>query len=137
MDRLPHLLIALSMASGGLFCRRAAAGDHCRRAAPDRGLAIRSPLECPDPCDSPVGGRFRCTPYYPGYMPDRRCCLWGATVCNGNVGPNWRPAGAYGTYGAYSGARSDETNLRHLGGFGPGAVPAELPNRGVTPPTSP
>src|SRR5262245_56345727 len=93
------------------------AGACCRRAASDRGLAIASPLECPDPCPSPVGGCYRCTPYYPGYAPDRRCLmLYGTTAWQ--YGPT--PALRNGTadYGSYTGASRDEAALLRLGGNG-------------------
>lgn len=111
----------------------------CRRADPCRGSAIRSPLESPDLCDSPVGGKYVHTPYYPGYAPDRRCPLPTYSTTNyGITGPGFgtgrlgsRPATyGQGNYGAYSGANQDEAHLLHLGGFGPGGKGSSQPHRG-------
>lgn len=109
----------LCIAAGLAAANAAYAGSHCYRADPCRGIAILSPIESPDPCDCPVGGCYRYTPYYPGYSPDRRCLmLYGQT--------NW----AYGAqsisatgsrgpgYGAFSGASRDEATLLRLGGNG-------------------
>ena len=95
------------------------AGGHCRRPAPDRGIAITSPLECPDPCDSPVGGCYRYTPYYPGYAPDRRCLMiYGTSPWQyGAAAPQAlgnRPA----DYGTFTGASRDEATLLRLSGNG-------------------
>ena len=103
----------------------------CRRPAPDRGVAILSPLESPDPCDSPVGGTYKIVPYYGGYLWDP-CCfppMYGPVTSYAPTGPGlgkgalgarpapYREAG----YGGFSGASRDEANLLHLGGFGPSA----------------
>src|SRR5215467_558449 len=78
-------------------------GGACCRGAADRGLAIASPLECPDPCPSPVGGCYRYTPYYPGYAPDRRCLmLYGTT--SWDYGASTSPANRPADYGAFTGA---------------------------------
>lgn len=97
-------------------------GGCCYRQARDRGLAIMSPIDCPDPCDYPVGGCYRYTPYYPGYAPDRRCLvLYGTTSClpgmSSAPGSMRQPA----DYGAFTGASRDEAGLLHLGGNGPGS----------------
>lgn len=100
----------------------AQAGSCCYRPAPDRGIAILSPLESPDPCDSPVGGRYRYTPYYRGYAPDRRCMiLYGqSSIYRGAGHPG--PLGSFpANYGAFSGASRDEAGLLRLGGNGAGA----------------
>ena len=116
------LLIAGVCLAAGLSATRAVhAGSHCRRAAPDRGLAILSPLESPDPCDVPVGGCYRYTPYYPGYAPDRRCLiLYGTT--SWQSGPPASPAlgNRPADYGTFSGASRDEAGLMRLGGNGAG-----------------
>lgn len=101
------------------------AGQHCKRQDPNRGVAIMSPLESPDPCPAPpVGGTYCPTPYYPGYCPDRRCpTIYGVPYTNGHDGPGYfgnAPA-PYGRsdYGAFTGASRDEANLLKLGGMGP------------------
>ena len=121
-----NAMIGCTVLAFGLsfFGQAAGAGECLRRPAYDRGLAILSPLESPDPCSSPVGGKYRYTPYYPGYKPDRRCLtIYGATSTNGYDGP-----GAFGNtpapygrsdYGAFTGANKDEKYLLHLGGMGP------------------
>src|SRR5262249_43934688 len=125
-------LIQTASAQAGCYC------CCCRRADPCRGSAIRSPPESPDCCDSPVGGRHVCRPYYPGYMWD--CCVppsytstsYGGTGPGfGQGGMGYRPV-AYGhaNFGAYTGANQDETHLLHLGGFGPGAGSTPQPDRG-------
>jgi hypothetical protein len=114
------LLAAVACVATGLFAaHRVHAGSHCRRADPCRGIAILSPLESPDCCDSPVGGCYRYTPYYPGYSPDRRCLvLYGQTnwAYSGPSSPasGNRPA----DYGALTGASRDEATLLRLGGNG-------------------
>jgi len=106
------------------------AGACCRRAASDRGLAIASPLECPDPCPSPVGGCYRWTPYYPGYAPDRRCLiLYGTSAWQcGGLTPALRNQPA--DFGSYTGASRDEAALLRLGGNGPGRNSTYRPYHG-------
>lgn len=123
--RSRHLLIVCASVAASLSINAARAGDHCRRQDPERGLAILSPLECPDPCDSPVGGRYKCTPYYPGYLSDRRCC-YPVSIYSGYASYG---SGSYGTYGHYSGARRDEANLLRLGGMGQAPVPQAMPQK--------
>ena len=112
----------------------------CRRPPRDRGVAICSPLESPDPCDSPVGGKSVYTPYYQGYAPDRRCLppMYGTVTSYAPTGPGFG-AGALGSrpapygrsnFGAFSGASQDEAWLLHLGGFGPGAGSPSRPYQG-------
>src|SRR5262245_61878592 len=125
------LVVVLSAAS-------ALASGHCRNAARDRGLAILSPLECPDPCDSPVGGRPCCVPYYPGYARPCRGCYnftcGSADACR----PVWNgmpsAGSSYGSYGAFTGARRDEANLLRLGGF---SAPPSAPPAPATAPPAP
>jgi hypothetical protein len=101
------------------------AGECLRRPAWDRGVAILSPLESPDPCPAPpVGGDYCPTPYYRGYCPDRRCFVnYGMTATNGYDGPglfaNTPAPYARSDYGAFTGASRDESNLLRLGGAGP------------------
>src|SRR5262245_2119896 len=74
MRRLSLLVGSTLFAATALQAVTSDAGCHCgccRRADPCRGSAIRSPLESPDCCDCPVGGKYVCRPYYPGYMWDR------------------------------------------------------------------
>jgi hypothetical protein len=104
------------------------AGGCCYRAACDRGVATMSPLESPDPCDSPVGVAYRYTPYYQGFAIDRRCMppMYGTVSTHGVPHPSWSTGGlgqravpyVRGGYGSFSGASKDESNLLHLGGFG-------------------
>ncbi len=109
----------------------------CRRADPCRGSAIRSPLESPDPCDSPVGGKFVVRPYYPGYLwhdcvpPSYFKTSYSVTGPGfGPVGMGSRPAPyGQGNFGSFTGANQDESHLLHLGGFGP-AGGSSQPNRG-------
>lgn len=96
------------------------AGSHCRRPDPCRGIAILSPLESPDPCDSPVGGCYRYTPYYPGYSPDRRCLvLYGQTDWAYGVPTGQGIGNQSAGYGAFTGASRDEAGLLRLGGNNP------------------
>jgi hypothetical protein len=112
------------------------AGGCCYKAAPDRGLAIASPIECPDPCDSPVGGCYLWTPYYAGYAPDRRCPViygtsagWYGNYSAGVFGN--RPATyGRGNYGAFTGASQDEASLLRLGGRGPASTTPYHPYHG-------
>ncbi|HEY5313782.1 MAG TPA: hypothetical protein VIK18_14740 [Pirellulales bacterium] len=96
-----------------------------------RGIAILSPVESPDHWNPAVGGKPRLIPYYPDY------CVhpWhGPRIFVPDNSPNYaaRFAGVPGAdassveavaesqtpgYGNYSGARQDESNLLHLGGF--------------------
>jgi hypothetical protein len=128
MERF-SLLIAATALAASLSCSVSAqAGGRCCY-GPDctRGVAIMSPLESPDPCDSPVGGAYRYTPYYRGFAIDRNCMppLYGTISTHGVPQPTWR-AGlgqravpyASGSYGSFSGGSQDETNLLRLGGFG-------------------
>jgi len=112
------LLAGASLVAGLSGIQAAHAGGHLFRQAPDRGLAITSPLECPDPCDSPVGGCYLYTPYYPGYAPDRRCLLiYGQRPMQyATPAPGTGPA----NYGAFTGASRDEATLLRLGGNGAG-----------------
>jgi len=124
------VLALAAPADAGCYC------GCCRKADPCRGSAIRSPLESPDPCDCPVGGRFVCRPYYPGYAYDHKCPTASYTTTSyGITGPGFGPGGmgyrpaSYGqaNFGSYSGANKDEAHLLHLGGFGPGG---SQPSRG-------
>ncbi len=121
-SRSSLLLAGASLLVGLSGIRAAHAGGHLFRQAPDRGLAITSPLECPDPCDSPVGGCYLYTPYYPGYAPDRRCLLiYGQRPVHYALP---RPGAGPADYGAFTGASRDEATLLRLGGNGtarPGA----------------
>jgi hypothetical protein len=133
MNSRSSLLIAgASLAAGLAGVHAAHAGSHCRRAAPDRGIAILSPVECPDPCDVPVGGCYRYTPYYPGYAPDRRCLiLYGQTPWQYG-GPVSQPMGNRPSdYGAFSGASRDEASLLRLGGNGAGGRGTYRPYSGA------
>ena len=113
------LLLAGASLAASLGIQAAHAGGHLFCPAPDRGLAITSPLECPDPCDSPVGGCYLYTPYYPGYAPDRRCLpIYGQRPMQYSL-PAPPPVGT-ATYGAFTGARRDEAALLRLGGNGAG-----------------
>jgi len=127
------LLVTMAQAAtleAGCFCC-------CKRPACDRGVAILSPLESPDPCEYPVGGEYRYTPYYQGYAIDRNCLppLYGTvtsypypapvgstTALGGRSAPYGRS-----NFGAFSGASQDESGLLHLGGFGPGSNGSNRP----------
>jgi hypothetical protein len=104
-----------------------------------RGVAILSPVESPDRCYYPVGGKTIYTRYYPDYCPHRR---QGPRVCIPGNGYGYLahglsisehvvvevPADGSGAseYGSYAGARQDEANLLRLGGFsGTGDAHAE------------
>lgn len=115
--RRPLLIAGVALATGISAVQTIDAGSHCRRPAPDRGIAILSPLESPDPCDSPVGGCYRYTPYYPGYSPDRRCMiLYGQAPWQYGI-PSAQPMGGRSAdYGAFTGASRDEATLMRLGG---------------------
>jgi hypothetical protein len=112
------------------------AGGWCRKADPTRGLAIASPVECPDPCDSPVGGCELWTPYYPGYSPDRRCPViygtsagWYGNYSAGVFGNRPLPY-SRGDYGSFTGASRDEASLLRLGGSGPASQTTYRPFHG-------
>jgi hypothetical protein len=132
MNPSRSLLTAVAFLAVGVSAgQTAAAGCHCRRPAPDRGIAVMSPLESPDPCDSPVGGCYRYTPYYPGYAPDRRCMIlygqspwtYGAATSRA---PGYRPA----DYGPSTGGSRDEAGLLRLGGNGGSAPGTYGPSSG-------
>ncbi|HVU85860.1 MAG TPA: hypothetical protein VHD36_00965 [Pirellulales bacterium] len=111
--------------------RRACAADY--KVPCQRGVAILSPLESPDHCDYPVGGKCVLTPYYPDYCAHRkkgpRIFIPGNGV--GYFSRRGKRVAGYGEefvdengqaitetgYGAYQGARQDEENLLRLGGF--------------------
>ena len=85
-----------------------------------RGVAIMSPIDSPDPCSPPVGGRPQWVPYYTGYWRDcppmnylPPSAYWtGLSQGQGYYSP--------GSYGPYTGARRDEANLLRLGATGAG-----------------
>jgi len=119
MKSVRFIVAVLLCLAAELATAHAYGGSHCRRADPRRGIAILSPLECPDPCDSPVGGRYRYTPYYPGYSPARRCLVLYGQTNWAYATPSSQASGA-GTadYGALTGASRDEATLLRLGGNG-------------------
>lgn len=109
-----RIVAGLGLLAGLVPAQLTQAGCHCRRADPCRGIAVTSPWECPDPCDSPVSGEYCYSPYYPGYAPDRRCLLlYGKSPWEHGTGS--RGYGS-GDYGALSGGRRDEKSLLRLGG---------------------
>lgn len=92
-----------------------------------RGIAILSPIESPDHWNPGVGGKPRLIPYYPDYcthpwhgprvfVPDNspNYAARFAGVCTTGVEAGTETSPGYGNY---SGARQDEANLLHLGGF--------------------
>lgn len=116
---LPTGAVALYMLTMGAELSQAGC-KHLRRQDPERGLAIMSPVECPDLCETPVGGCYRYTPYYPGYLPDKCPMLYVPQSGYSVPGPgffNNAPA-AYGRsdYGSFTGASKDEATLVRLGG---------------------
>lgn len=131
-SRRSGLIAGIAVAVGfAAMHSSAGAGSHCRRPAADRGIAILPPLESPDPCDAPVGGRYRYTPYYPGYAPDRRCLvLYGQTSWPEGIPQPQYPANRLADYGAFTGARRDEANLLRLGGNSPSARRTAPPQPG-------
>ena len=118
--------VLLTIAADG----RTANAVWCKRPDWSRGIAILPPVESPDPCDSPVGGCYKVVPYYRGYLFDPRCVPpeygtvtsyspTGRGLGAGELGGRPAPYGT-GAYGGFTGASQDESNLLHLGGFGPG-----------------
>lgn len=139
--RLPLLLglSALAVVLSVTLTSDAQGGDGTGQKR-QRGLAITSPIDCPDvpgcldrkgsfhPYYSPVipvSCRWRIVrlvPYYPGYcVKSRSGASWGCGGCSfdGTVAAG---VGS-GDYGPYSGAPTDEAYLLHLGGGGPGEGP--------------
>lgn len=100
-----------------------------------RGVAILSPVESPDHCDPGVGGKTVLTPYYPDYCV-HSCHGPRVFVPRNGIGyyaPRGKPLEpgepvmvsepSGPAYGAFAGARQDEANLSHLGGFSdPGVI---------------
>jgi hypothetical protein len=96
-----------------------------------RGVAILSPVESPDSWNPGVGGKSRLIPYYPDYCvhpwhgprvfvpdnnPNYAARFAGVCASETEAGVEAGTEAAPG-YGNYSGARQDEANLLHLGGF--------------------
>jgi hypothetical protein len=98
-----------------------------------RGVAIMSPIESPDHCDYPVGGKTVYTAYYPDYCANRKRGprLWipqngkGYLAARG-YSDHMQPAEhdienrpeVSADFGQYSGAAENEAALLRLGGFG-------------------
>jgi hypothetical protein len=124
MKQIRSLLAGCAVLSAGLaYTEVSEAGKCLTNADPERGLAILSPYESPDPCYEEVGGNYKFRPYYPGYAPNRRCLLiYGGTTRYsryGNTAFPDSPMTPGKDYGQFSGGSQDETGLMHLGGSGP------------------
>ncbi|HEY1603122.1 MAG TPA: hypothetical protein VGG64_26195 [Pirellulales bacterium] len=125
------------------ICRKRACGSDY--AVPyRRGVAILSPVESPDRCYYPVGGKTVYTHYYPDYCPHRkhgpRVCIpgngygylaHGHSISEHLVSEVSADGSGASEYGFYAGARQDEANLLRLGGF-PGSGEAHA-DTGATP----
>lgn len=101
------------------------------RSIRDRGVAICSPIDSPDPYVPEVGGQPLCVPYYRGFKPDAKypsqsdMPYYYATPGYSYRQPGYGYGGssqsvyALRDYGYFSGARKDEANLLHMGGYNP------------------
>jgi hypothetical protein len=125
------IIVGPPQAVSQLNCRERYAVKHHK--LDTRGVAILSPIECPDAFDIAVGGKPLMMPYYRGYCPygphgaGANFCAncFGLLGVGGGPTPIDSEAGVEAPpgYNGYSGARRDEDNLLHLGGLS-----GEIPN---------
>lgn len=117
------LLAGLTLVIAALNPGAALAQNRWTLPDPERGVAIMSPIDSPDPCPAYVGGRVQSVPYYPGYCPGYNCPPYAPSYVYRASRPDPALSGRdfarlpRSDYGPFTGARKDEANLLRLGGM--------------------